>query len=174
MPDRDDINPFIQERDAAEAVQTLVDNLVLCCAYTGSVDPNQSAQYVSVALASAAQASDTGDVIQTLRGVLFEVARYICVHLPEGIAVQEINNPAELDPTGKDPRVIVMAAGMEWFKAVTARQHETSENVLKALHKEIPRNFLPSAYLNMAAGAVVSLGVSLQASAHGPDCACGE
>lgn len=174
MLDRDDANPFIADQDAAGAVHTLVDNLVLCCAYTGPVNPSESAHYVSMALASAAQATETGDVVQTLHGVLFEVARYICLHLPEGIAVQEINNPAELDPTGKDPRVVVMAAGMEWFKAVAARQRETSENVLKALHKEIPRNFLPSAYLNVAAGAVVSLGVSLQASAHGPDCSCAE
>lgn len=173
MLDRDTTNPFIGEEDA-EAVHGLLEHLIFCCAYTGTVDPHLSGSYVSTALAAATTASQDSDVVAVLRGVLFELARYMCLHLPEGIGVQELNSPTDMDPTGKDSRVVVMAAGMEWFKAVAGRQLEVSNNILKALHKEVPVEVLPMAYLNVAAGAVVSLGLSLQASAHhqahGPEC----
>jgi hypothetical protein len=171
MYDQDTTNPFLTEEDA-EAVQTLVNHLIYSCAYTAAVDPRLSGEFATVALASAASASDNGDIIQCLRGLLFELARYMHVNLPEGIHVHELNAPEQLDPTGADPRVLVMAAGMEWFKAVTARQQDTADNILKALHKEVDHDSLPSAYVNVAAGSVVSLGLSLQASArhhHGDD-----
>lgn len=163
MLDKDSQNPFLRGEHVAEMMSGALCSLVSSVSLTVTVDPQLSTAFITNALGSLASLSEEKDASTALRGLLFEVTRYVHTHVDASVAVVESERSQEHEAILEgDPRLRVLTtAANEWFRLTCAQRDESATNVLKAIHKEIPLLQIPQALLYIATVAVCSLGVSV-------------
>lgn len=163
MLDKDTPNPFLTDQDTAHMISGALCSLISSVALTVTVDPQLSTAFITNALGSLASFTDEKDASTALRGLLFEVTRYVHTHVAADVPVVESERTPEHEAIlDGDPRLRVLTtAANEWFKLTCAQRDEPAANVLKAIHKEVPLLQVPQAMLYIATVAVCSLGVSV-------------
>jgi hypothetical protein len=163
MIDKDSRNPFLNDEHSPETVSGALCSLITSVSLTVTVDPQLSTAFITNALGSLVALVEEGDASAALRALLFEVTRYVHIHVAPDVPVIESERSAEHEAIlAGDPRLRVLTtAANEWFKLTCAQRDEPAGNVLKAIHKEVPLLQVPSALLYIATVAVCSLGVSV-------------
>ena len=163
MIDKDSQNPFLRGEYVTEMMSGALCSLVSSVSLTVTVEPALSTAFVTNALGSLASLSEEKDPSTALRGLLFEVTRYVHTHVDASVAVVESERSSDQEAVlASDPRLRVLTtAANEWFKLTCAQEDGPAQNVLKAIHKEIPLLQIPQALLYIATVAVCSLGVSV-------------
>lgn len=176
MINDNDPNPFLTSEDAPAILSGALHDLIGTTALTVTSDPGLTTAFATSALSNLATLTKEDDPNSALRGILFEVSRYIHNHVDASVPVVEGEMPEEHRETLKrDPRsMIVTMAAREWFKLTCAQQDDAAINVLKAIHKELPLPMITTAYLYVATVAVCSLSVSVHMQYFGEDGPHGE
>lgn len=163
MLDKDSQNPFLRGEYAAEMMTGALCSLITSVSLTIVRDSQLSTSFANQALGSLVSLTDEQDASTALRGLLFEVTRYVHTHVAADVPVVE-GERTEIheEHMARNPRSrVVTVAAAEWFKLTCSQQDEAAGNVLKALHKEVDLPMIPAAYLYVATVAVCSLAVSV-------------
>lgn len=158
-----DSNPFLRNENAPALLSGAIHDLIASASLVVTSDPGLTTAFTTGALTNLTTLTDEGDVTAALRGMLFEVSRYIHTHVDASVPVSEGEIPeSHQEVLKRDPRsLVVTTAAREWFKLTCAQNDEGAANVLKAIHKELPPLMIPQAYLYVATVAVCSLSVSV-------------
>jgi hypothetical protein len=159
----DATNPFLSNENAPALLSGAIHDLIGTASLVVTSDPALTTAFTNSALSNLTTLTEEADVTSALRGVLFEVSRYIHHHVDSSVPVTEGEVPeSHQEVLKRDPRsMIVTTAAREWFKLTCAQNDEGAVNVLKAIHKELPLPMIPQAYLYVATVAVCSLSVSV-------------
>lgn len=171
MIGENDQNPFLTKEDAPAILGGAIHDLISTASLVVTSDPALATAFTTHALTNLTTLSGETDVVSALRGVLFEVSRYIHTHVDSAVPVIEGEIPeAHQEILKRDPRsMIVTTAAREWFRLTCAQNDEAGVNVLKAIHKELALPLIPQAYLYVATVAVCSLSVSVHMQLFGND-----
>jgi hypothetical protein len=163
MLDKDSKNPFLRGEHAPEMMTGALCSLITSTSLTVTHDPQMSTAFVSSALGGLVSLTDERDANSALRGLLFEVTRYIHTHVDADVPVVEGERaPEHEEVLARDPRTrLVTTAATEWFRLTCAQKDDAAVNVLKAIHKELSLPLVPPALLYVATVAVCSLAVSV-------------
>ena len=169
MINDDATNPFLTDENAPALLSGALHDLIGTAALAVTSDPGLTTAFTTSALSNLATLTNEADPHSALRGMLFEVSRYIHNHVDSTVPVVEGEMPEEhKEQLKKDPRsMIVTMAAREWFKLTCAQEDTAAANVLKALHKELPLPMIATAYLYVATVSVCSLSVSVNAQYFG-------
>lgn len=171
MIDDDATNPFLRNENAPALLSGGLHDLIASASLVVTSDPGLTTAFTTNALGTLTTLTEEEDVTAALRGVLFEVSRYIHTHVDSSVPVTEGEIPeAHQEILKRDPRsMVVTTAAREWFKLTCSQNDEGAANVLKAIHKELPLPMIPQAYLYVATVAVCSLSVSVHMQYLGGD-----
>jgi hypothetical protein len=166
--DTDTPNPFLLDPHAVDGVQMALDSLIKSNALVVALDTDVASQYSTACLVSLAKHLPVNDNVAACRAVLFEVGRHIAEHVPAGATVLEEGPGDDCGHTPEEHKRVtpdadlITASGSAWYSALIAHDWAAADNVLKAVHRTVPRDRLPMALTYIGTVSVVSLGASLR------------